>query len=357
MEEKIINKIYIIIGILIILFGYIGIKATYSIRPSYTATFHQAWGEDGNPHRESENLPKSCNTKYGKEYFDKCIDKVGICSRWSTQPNGGGGYGGAPDSYHLKDLHYDKFINKFQRDQDFYCIPGTSQQPDTPLPSVPKLISISGKKIWNDNNNQDGIRPESVIIELYDGVNPEPIDSIKITAKDNWQYKFDDLLEEEWGKKYNYYVKEKPISGYSTKIDGYNIINTHELKKKDITITKVWQDKNDKDGIRPSQITIELYNGIDEKPIKVVDITAEQNWQYTFKDLPDKVAGKETIYTIKEKPITGYETTIDGYTITNNHTPIDNPKTGNVKSIVIWTILMITIIYSIVCFKNIDYSK
>ncbi len=48
------------------------------------------------------------------------------------------------------------------------------------------------------------------------------------------------------------------------------------------------------------------------------ELTAEMNWQYTFKDKPMyTVDGKAITYTIKEKAVEGYETTIDGFKVTN----------------------------------------
>ncbi|MCO4627808.1 Collagen adhesin [Streptococcus infantarius subsp. infantarius] len=31
---------------------------------------------------------------------------------------------------------------------------------------VPEIINLSGTKTWDDNNNQDGIRPESIVVHL-----------------------------------------------------------------------------------------------------------------------------------------------------------------------------------------------
>ena len=43
------------------------------------------------------------------------------------------------------------------------------------------------------------------------------------------------------------------------------------------------------------------------------------NWTYTFKDLYAYHNGEKITYTMEEKPILGYNTTIDGYIITNTH--------------------------------------
>ena len=51
------------------------------------------------------------------------------------------------------------------------------------------------------------------------------------------------------------------------------------------------------------------------------EITATDNWQASFTDLPVYKEGKKITYTITEDPVVGYTTTIDGFTVTNRHTP------------------------------------
>ena len=85
--------------------------------------------------------------------------------------------------------------------------------------------SVSGTKTWNDNNNQDGIRPGAITVNLLaDGTQ---VASKTVTASDNWKYSFDNLPEYANGKKITYTVSEAAVDGYTTKISGYDIINTH----------------------------------------------------------------------------------------------------------------------------------
>ena len=45
------------------------------------------------------------------------------------------------------------------------------------------------------------------------------------------------------------------------------------------------------------------------------------DWTATFKDLPKYENGKEIVYTVTENAVPGYETKIEGFTITNTHEP------------------------------------
>ena len=85
----------------------------------------------------------------------------------------------------------------------------------------------------------------------------------------------------------------------------------------DISGEKIWDDKNNAEGLRPSSITVELLADnvkIDEKVV-----TAADNWKFTFTDLPKMKDGKEIAYTVDEVPVPEYTTTIKGFTITNTH--------------------------------------
>ena len=59
----------------------------------------------------------------------------------------------------------------------------------------------------------------------------------------------------------------------------------------------------------------------------VKEITATDNWQASFTDLPVYKEGKKIAYTITEDPVAGYTTNIDGFTVTNRHTPPTTPPT------------------------------
>lgn len=85
--------------------------------------------------------------------------------------------------------------------------------------------SVSGTKTWRDNNNQDGIRPSSITVNLL--ANGQQVASKKVSASDNWQYSFDNLAAYANGQKITYMVTENAVAGYTSTVDGYNITNTH----------------------------------------------------------------------------------------------------------------------------------
>lgn len=90
----------------------------------------------------------------------------------------------------------------------------------------PETVNISGSKIWKDNDDKAGMRPDSIEINLWNG--EELVATTTIDAADGWAYSFNQLAKyDQQGNEIKYTVTETPVKGYSTTYDGYNIINTY----------------------------------------------------------------------------------------------------------------------------------
>ena len=181
----------------------------------------------------------------------------------------------------------------------------------------PEKTSVEGSKTWDDYDNQDGKRPESITITLLG--NGEEIASKTVTEKDNWSWKFENLDKFKDGKEVAYTVKESEVPGYTSEVDGYNVINNHAIEQVKVEGTKTWNDNDNQDGKRPESIRINLLaNG---KEIASKEVTAADNWNWQFEGLDKYEAGKEIVYSIVENQVEGYSTIINGYDITNSYTP------------------------------------
>ncbi|MBR2257281.1 MAG: Cna B-type domain-containing protein [Blautia sp.] len=179
----------------------------------------------------------------------------------------------------------------------------------------PEKIVIEGRKKWEDGDNQDGIRPDEVeIVLLADG---KEAARRTITEADDWAYCFNGLDKYKDGKEIIYSVTETAVEGYEKAVDGYNIINIHQPEKITIHGRKKWEDQNNNDGIRPANITIHLF--ADSEEVSSMTVSADTDWEYSFEELDKFRDGSEITYTITEDPVNGYETTVDGYTVTNSH--------------------------------------
>ena len=183
----------------------------------------------------------------------------------------------------------------------------------------PETTSINGTKTWSDNDNQDGKRPTSITVNLL--ANGTKVDGKEVTANDNWKYEFTNLPKYAAGNEITYTVEEDAVEGYEATVDGYNITNTHKPETTKVEGTKTWNDSDNQDGIRPEKIIVNLL--ADGNKVNTQEVTPDDNgnWTYSFTDLPKFKAGKEIVYTVAEKAVEGYVSTVSGYNINNTHKP------------------------------------
>ena len=194
---------------------------------------------------------------------------------------------------------------------------------------TPEKISISGSKTWDDADNQDGKRPESITVRLFaDGTE---VTSKTVTANDNWSWSFTGLDKYNSGTEIVYTISEDTVADYTTVVNGYDVTNTHTPEKISISGSKTWDDASNQDGKRPSSITVRLL--ADGRVVSHKKITEKDNWSWNFEDLPVYEKGEKITYTIKEDSVENYETKLDGYNIINTHktetTSVSGTKTWN----------------------------
>lgn|GEM_PF-5058211 len=167
----------------------------------------------------------------------------------------------------------------------------------------PETTEISGTTIWDDKDNQDGKRPTSITVNLLvDGVK---VDSKKVTADDDWKYSFKELAKYKAGQEIKYSITEEAVEDYEAKVSGTDITNTHTPETTDITVTKVWDDKDDKEKKRPDSIKVTLK--ANDKDIQTVTITAKDDWKCELTELPTYEKGKKIKYSLSEKDVPNYK--------------------------------------------------
>jgi len=195
---------------------------------------------------------------------------------------------------------------------------------------TPETTTVTVKKVWDDADNQDGLRPTTIKVHLL--ANGKEVQAIDLAGQGNeWTHIFTDLPVYKDGQKVVYTVTEDKVDNYTTKIDGTTITNSYKPGKTSLTVTKNWEDANDQDGLRPKTIKVQLYAG-DEKVGQAVELSADNKWTHTFSDLDEKKAGQVINYTVKEIDVPkGYEASKvedekGNVVITNKHVPKETPK-------------------------------
>ena len=209
---------------------------------------------------------------------------------------------------------------------------------------TPETTTYEVEKVWLDNNNQDGKRPENIQVQLKaNGVNIGSAITLTSGEDEEWQenelkYTWTALPKYENGTLITYTVEEKSVikgynATYNTETTGKTIIiNMYETEKTQITVEKVWDDSNDENSKRPESIQVQLKaNSINSGGVVTLTAGEDKVWQenelkYTWTNLPKYADGIEIIYTVEEVSVpegyeVNYNTETTGKTIiTNKHT-------------------------------------
>ena len=197
----------------------------------------------------------------------------------------------------------------------------------------------SVEKVWDDDDDKDKIRPESIEVQLNADGNKYEAEGVQnpvtLNEENGWEYTWNNLPKKIDGKDVTYEIVEiGEIKGYTTasNVEGNKTIitNTHKPEDTERSVEKVWNDDNDKDKIRPESIQVQLNaNGSKYEAEGIqnpVTLNKENEWKYTWNNLPLKIDEKDVTYEIVEiGEIKGYTSasTVNGNktTITNTHKP------------------------------------
>lgn len=187
--------------------------------------------------------------------------------------------------------------------------------------------SLSVNLKWVDAGNQTQSRPEKVTVELLQNGQGTG-KTMDLSQANAWKADFTDLPKyDDSGKLYSYNIREQAIDGYSPAISGtagsgFTLTNTIN-KKISIPVTKVWSGK----GEHPSSVTVRLLaNG---KQIASQQLSAANNWQYTFSNLERSKNGQEIRYTLTEDAVPGFSSTLTGDSSTGYVNVFTNTKLSN----------------------------
>lgn len=186
---------------------------------------------------------------------------------------------------------------------------------DAPTPEPVKKTSVSVKKVFDDDDNQDKIRPLYVRVNLLaDG---KVVDTQNLDSSNSWAYTWANLDETNNKSAINYTVSEEPVGGYTAVIsgnakDGFTITNHHTPETMDITVSTTWDDNNDADELRPDEYDISLLEG--DFPIADATLDVDNNFTHTFETLPiEDEKGNEIDYNVAMKSdIDDYDSELTG---------------------------------------------
>ena len=175
---------------------------------------------------------------------------------------------------------------------------------------VPEMTDVDVEKIWDDAEDQDGIRPVSVKVYLY--ADDENVAEAVLDSENEWKHVFEGLNKyRDKGTEITYTIVEETLEDYSTEyeVDGYSwkVKNSYTPLETSHTVRKVWDDSDNRDESRPQTIEAELYAD-GEATGKTCELSEENDWLYTWNELPLRKSGRDIVYTVKETEVPeGYE--------------------------------------------------
>ncbi|MFH5810604.1 Cna B-type domain-containing protein [Companilactobacillus sp. FL22-1] len=208
-------------------------------------------------------------------------------------------------------------------------------------------VPFTVTKKWVDDNASD--RPESIQIQLIQlNKNNEPVgDPVTLDSNNKWTYTFKGLpLFDASDNEIKYSAKEISMpNGYKSNSSEVNYNKDKNLKllslsqvitntlnspttpttnQRSFTVTKRWNDDNDKDKLRPTKVEVQLTADGKNSGAPVI-LNEQNNWSYTWDKLDKQSNNTDIQYSVKEVTVPGYTSNLDvvdgGVQITNTHTP------------------------------------
>ena len=245
-------------------------------------------------------------------------------------------------NYDVKELIFLTDASDCENTQPVVLVKSYPQEATLDLTIKVPITNIEVEKVWDDANNQDGVRPENVKVQLYkDGV--AYVESVTLSSANNWKYSWNNLLSG-----HTYTVKELNSSNkavenneslnanykatYSSTENKTIITNIHTPEVVSKTVVKKWDDGDNQDGTRPNEIEVTLFkivNNVKQLVNGSVKLNASNGWTYTWNNLPKYENGNLIKYTAEETVPNNYTVSYsdDTFTITNKYTPGTVSKT------------------------------
>ena len=189
-----------------------------------------------------------------------------------------------------------------------------------------ETVTIDLVKVWNDEDDAAGLRPDSVTLTVTASVDGTEIGSntaelsedtdwkAQLTGMPRWQYNDDGepveityTVTEEQVSNYEKPVTERePEEGYNDAAVTYTVTNTLKPTKVTVSGKKLWQKPES--APLPNSVTVVLEVLLDGETIEngtfTAKATGDNDWTYTFENVPTRdEEGHEYTFQFSEQAI------------------------------------------------------
>ena len=181
-------------------------------------------------------------------------------------------------------------------------------------------IQIQVTKHWEDNNNVNNRRPESIkfVIKQKNSEIKSKVVTGSRTTDENWSYTFDNLAKyDENGQEIDYVLEEQEVNADDMKFytgttsgnrkSGFVVTNKFTVPNETIKprVTIEWDDNSNNKNKRPNDVKVVVKdnNGKIVKEGNVTGNPTDNSWTKEFEDVPKYDGnGKEIPYTVEVIP-------------------------------------------------------
>ena len=173
------------------------------------------------------------------------------------------------------------------------------------------LNKLTVQKVWDDADNQDGIRPAELKVDLIKN-GAETAGTVTLNAENEWTASLEVPKFENYSPiRYTWREDKTNLAGYTETQEAdeetgltTTITNTHEPAVVTRTVSKTWDDENDRDGIRPASVTVRLYGNDELVATRTLDDS--NGWRAAVENLPVNANGQPIAYAWREDDVPGY---------------------------------------------------
>jgi pilin isopeptide linkage protein/uncharacterized repeat protein (TIGR02543 family) len=203
---------------------------------------------------------------------------------------------------------------------------GTTVQPSNYTKVGLKAFNITVNKQWDDDNNRDGLRPDSVTVHLLS--NNTEVEGRQLSGENSWTTTYENLpFDDANGSRINYSVTEDAVSGYVVNVSRpsqteFTITNRHTPEKISVSGQKTWKGDDEHLADRPTSIQVTLLADGAASQTKTVTAGNAGTWAYSFDNLYKyRDGGTPIVYSVSESGVDDYVPSYSGYDITNTYHP------------------------------------
>ena len=142
---------------------------------------------------------------------------------------------------------------------------------DPSAPLYPETVSVSGTITWEDGENLDAIRPDTVVVTLTNPVSNETQKmEVSPDASGTWRYEFSDVQKyDDTKEEIAYTVSLTAPEGYTvSNTSDFDFVCTHTPVSGNQNITITWDDASAPEGSRPDSLQMTLQRKADPNTVQ-----------------------------------------------------------------------------------------